>query len=387
MSRATPPGAPPPEAAIRRAGLVVFGLALFAAAGILASRPLGYDFAAYWNGARHLLEGAPLYPAAGAQGGVFLGFGEFLYEPLVAVAFIPLALLPFEVAAWLWTGLLVVLATALGTVLVLPFRSALRPWAAAAYALFFPLLADITLGNLNLVTVVLALAAWNLRGRPRAAGAVLAAAIGLKLLPVALLLFYAAARRWRIVGWSVATGAAAVALSMPFLADRWAEYLRLFAAVTRESSEFAINVIPAGLGDPPLRYVLPIAALMVAVWAGREEHRGASGSAHHVALAAAPLVSPLVWYPYLIFVAPALWGAAVVLAGPGRYAAIAAFIALELPSGRSPFPDVAFAGLLAVLVIAALAARGGTRGETRSRPADGSSHRTASSQSGHSGTA
>src|SRR5439155_2348044 len=50
------------EVASRRAGLVVFGLALFAAAGILASRPLGYDVAAYWSAARHLLEGAPLYP-------------------------------------------------------------------------------------------------------------------------------------------------------------------------------------------------------------------------------------------------------------------------------------------------------------------------------------
>ena len=374
-------------AAVRRAGLIVFGLALFAAAGILASRPLAYDFTAYWRGARHLLDGAPLYPAAATQGGVFLGFGEFLYEPLVAVAFIPFALLPFEVAAWLWTGLLIVLATALGIGLVLPLRPELRPWAAATYALFFPLLAEITLGNLNLVTVVLALAAWRLRGRPKAAGAVLAAAIGLKLLPVALLLFYAAARRWRIVGWSLATGAAAVAVSMPFLAERWAEYLRLFAAVTRESSEFAINVIPVALAEPPLRYVLPIAAIAIAVWAGLQEHRGANVCAHHLALAAAPLLSPFFWYPYLIFAAPALWGAAVVLAGPWRYAAVAAFIALDLPSGRSPFPDIAFVGLLAVLVIAALAARGGTRGETRSRPADASSRRTASSPSGRSDTA
>ncbi|HEV8535467.1 MAG TPA: glycosyltransferase family 87 protein [Candidatus Limnocylindria bacterium] len=369
-------------AAIRRAGFILLGLSLFASAGILASRPLGYDFAAYWLAARHLIDGAPLYPAAGAAGGVFLGFGEFLYEPLVAVAFVPLALLPFTVAAWIWTGLLVALATGLGIALVRPFRAELRPWAGAAYALFFPLLAELTLGNLNLLTVVLALAAWRLRERPRVAGAVLAAAIGIKLLPVVLLLFYVGARRWRLVGWSLATGAAAIAVSMPFLATRWAEYLRLFASVTRESSEFAINVIPAAIADTPLRFALPLAAVAIAVWAGTQERRGAG--AHHLALAAAPLVSPLVWYPYLVLAAPALWTAAAALPTAWRYAALLSFVALELPSGRAPLADAAFVGLVGVLVIAALA---GTPGVTRSRPADASSRRTASSPSGRSGTA
>jgi alpha-1,2-mannosyltransferase len=341
------------NAAVRRGGLAVLALAVLSAAGILATRPLGYDFAAYWLAARRLLEGAPLYPAAG-EGAVYLGFGEFLYEPLVAVAFVPLALLPFETAAWLWTGLLVVLATVLSITLVRPFRPDVRPWAAAGCALFFPLLADISLGNLNLVSVALALGAWWLRDRPRAAGAVLTAAIGLKLLPVALLLFYAGARRWRLVGWSLATGAALIAASMPFLADRWADYLRLFASVARESSEFAINVIPSAVSGSPLRFVLPVAAVAVAYWAGTRERAGAGDGAHHLALAAAPLVSPLVWYPYLVFALPAVLAGSLAAARARSVAlaaiVVASWLALEVPSGRGPLPDIAFAGLVALVI-------------------------------------
>lgn len=371
--------------AARRAGLVVFGLALFAAAGILASRPLGYDFAAYWLAARHLLEGAPLYPASG-ETGVFLGFGEFLYEPLVAVAFIPFALLPFEPAAWIWTALLLVVAIALGVELVKPFQPDVRPWAAAAYALYLPLLADLTLGNLNLLTVALAVLAWRLRERPWLSGSVLAAAIGLKLLPVALVLFYLAARRWRVVGWATLVGLTAIVASLPFLAARWAEYLRLFAAAARESSEFAVNIVPDAIAGSPLRLVLPLAAMAIALWAGQRE-RSAGTSAHHLALAAAPLASPLVWYPYLVFAAPALWLAAATLRGVWRYAAITAYLALELPSGRAPLADAAFVGLLAVILVGARSLREGTPDATRSRPADASSRRTASSPSDRSGRA
>jgi hypothetical protein len=215
---------------------------------------------------------------------------------------------------------------------------------------------------------------------------VLAAAIGLKLLPVALLLFYAAAGRWRVVGWSVASGAAAIAASMPFLAERWVEYLRLFASIARESSEFAINVIPEGVAGSALRFALPVAAIVIAVWAGARERAGAKTQAHHLAVAAAPLISPLVWYPYLVFAAPALWFAAA-RAGMWRYAALVAFVALELPSGRAPIADAAFVGLVAVLVIAARSLPGGKPGATQSQPADASSRRTASSPSGRNGTA
>lgn len=81
------------------------------------------------------------------------------YPPPTAVAFVPLAILPFEAARAIWSAGLLVLAGGLAYRLLRPIAPALRPWALAAYVLYLPLIAEITLGNLNLVTLAVCLLA------------------------------------------------------------------------------------------------------------------------------------------------------------------------------------------------------------------------------------
>lgn len=89
------------------------GIALFVASGALAVRDelLGTtDFSGIWSGARGLVLGhdpydAATWPAFAATLGVQLpDSAVYGYPPWVAIALIPLALLPLPVAAWLWLG-------------------------------------------------------------------------------------------------------------------------------------------------------------------------------------------------------------------------------------------------------------------------------------------
>ena len=80
-------------------GVVVFVLALLAAVFVASALPAGYDFHAYWLAGRNLLTGSPLYP----NETTILGLpDEFRYLPIVAVLFVPLALLPYAIALPIW---------------------------------------------------------------------------------------------------------------------------------------------------------------------------------------------------------------------------------------------------------------------------------------------
>src|SRR5438874_7029292 len=172
------------------AGVVLAVLALGAAVVVASALPAGYDFRAYWFAGRHLLNGAPLYPGPDT----ILGLpDEFRYLPAVAILFVPLALLPYELALTMWTALQVAIAAAVGIALIRPLPGTWRPWAAAGYVFFLGLVLEVTLGNVNLISLALALAAWRFRERALVAGVLLAAAVGLKFLPFNLLLFYLAA--------------------------------------------------------------------------------------------------------------------------------------------------------------------------------------------------
>lgn len=142
---------------------------------------------------------------------------------------------------------------------------------------------------------------------------------------------------------------------MPFLADRWIEYLRFFRSALGQTGEFAISIIPPAISGSPFRFALPVIPLAVAAYAGARD-RARTGPAAHHAPGGAPGV-PAPWYPYLVFAAPALAVTTALAAGPWRLAAIASYIALEMPSGRGPLPDAAFVGLLAAIVIAARVTR------------------------------
>ncbi|HEY6959961.1 MAG TPA: glycosyltransferase family 87 protein [Candidatus Limnocylindria bacterium] len=291
-------------------GASIFILAVAAAAMIASALPLGYDFAAYWSAANHLLAGAPLYPAPTDMLGQP---GQFKYLPIVAVPFIALAPLPLSVASVLWLAVELAVAIALGVALVRDLPPAARPWAAAAYALFLPLVLEVTLGNLDLASVALMVLAWRLRDRPWVAAIPLALGVGLKLLPAAMLLFYLAAGRWRTVAIAAAAGIVALVVTAPFLGAPLRDYATLFprlgdtswvrAVVARDEPAFLADI----LWSTTFLRALSVATLAGVVALGWASRRSSDATQlHHVALAIAPYLAPFafVWTTFLVMSLP-----------------------------------------------------------------------------------
>lgn len=297
-------------------GVVAMVLAGLASLGILLTKqPYGYDLWAYVLAARHLLAGEPLYAAQPVV--PFGPYGEYHYAPPTAVPFVLLAPLPFEVATVVWMVVNVVIAAAIAAHLIRPLPRDARPWAAAAFVGFLPLVLEIALGNLNLVTLAFCLIAWELRNRPAASGAALAVAIGIKLLPLTLVLFYIASGRARVAAWTVAIGIAGLVVTALVFARDFPSYVALLVALTdgRWATELVASTPPAEigaiLGSPIGRWLLPIVSLATAIVGGlaaRRSNRADERHLHHLALAFAPYLASfgLFWFPYLILALPAM---------------------------------------------------------------------------------
>jgi hypothetical protein len=292
-------------------GVVVLALASLATLIVASALPAGYDFRAYWLAGQHLLAGAPLYPGPET----ILGLpDEFRYLPIVALVFIPFALLPYPVALGIWIALQVGTAAAVGIALIRPLPHSWRPWAAAAYVFFLGLVLEVTLGNVNLLSLGLALAAWRLRDRAVLAGILLAAAVGLKFLPLTLLLFYVASGRWRPVVTGGVIGAAALALGALLMPDRTAEYIRFAPRLLEQNWVYAHIARP---GPPELAAIfwsewfplaLAVVAVLVAIAAGiaARRDRSTENAWHALTLATAGYLAPFgyFWTTFLILSLP-----------------------------------------------------------------------------------
>jgi len=293
------------------AGVVVAVLALGAAVVVASALPAGYDFRAYWLAGQHLLTHAPLYPGPDT----ILGLpDEFRYLPIVAVVFVPFALLPYPVALAIWTLLQVATAAAVGVALIRQLPPLWRPWAAAGYVFFLGLVLEVTLGNVNLLSLGLALAAWRFRDRALPAGLLLAAAVGLKFLPLTLLLFYVASGRWRPVVTGGLIGAVALAIGALAMPDRTAEYVRFAPRLLEQDWVYAHIARP---GPPELAaffwsdwfpLALAAGAVLVAIAAGIAARRDRSNESawHALTLATMGYLAPFgyFWTTFLILSLP-----------------------------------------------------------------------------------
>ena len=179
---------------------------------VLASRALGagldpYDVEVLRGLADHALA-APPFP--------------YLYPPLLAVLLRPIAALPLTtlhalalaVNAALW-GLLLALAVALAD----PpprARTSLGLVVLAVFPLFYPAISAMHQGTPSLFIAVLVAAVFLLerRGASRAAGALLALATWIKVVPVLLVAYFLARRRFRFVAWTAVSGVALFVVSV-----------------------------------------------------------------------------------------------------------------------------------------------------------------------------
>ncbi len=288
-------------------GAVAFVLAALAALLVAFALPLGYDSKAYWLAAQHLVSGDRLYALPDATLGTP---NEFHYLPIVALPF--LALLPFSIdqAAQVFLVVEIALAAVVGYLLIKPLPRTAKPWAAAAYTFFLPMVLEVTLGNVDLISLALALMAWHWRAHLNRSAFALAAAVGLKFLPAILLPFYIAAGRGRIALRAFLIGVAALVVTLPLLARHTLDYLQLLPRyadpawarihLEREEPAYLAGILWSDL----FPVVLALTALACGVGCGRMAlHDPARETEwHHIALALAPYLTPFgfFWTTFLI---------------------------------------------------------------------------------------
>lgn len=365
-------------------GVAALVLAVPAAYFVAAVLPLGYDFRAYWLAAQHLVTGAPMYESPTATLGQP---DEFHYLPPVAIPFLVFLLLSITTAAVVWFVLQVALAAATGVVLTRPLPRAARPWAAAAYVFFLPMVLEVTLGNVDLICVVLALVAWQWRDRGNRPVIPYAAAIGIKFLPLSLLPFYVAAGHGKLVLRAFGLGVLALVATIPLLAEPYAEFIALLPRYldTDWARQHAQREQPAWLAaiawSDLFPLLLAIAAIALALAFGRRAAREPARATdwHHLALALSPYVAPFgfIWTTYLICSLPlfvATLGRALRLERAFRMASIAAlfgcWLLMQQVREHDLFPVFAhIAGVAGLIALAlALMARESRQALGRSTP-------------------
>ena len=158
------------------------------------------DVHAYYDAGARLNAGLPLYSQAASTDDADF----YRYPPLLAIAFRPLALLPFEAAALIWETVLITLFVL--TVVRMGWRDRWT-WLILGW-LAVPIAWALAVGQAQVaVTFLLAL------GSPWA----VALAAHLKLLPALVAIFWVSRREWRSLAWFVAVALGLLAFS--FLAE------------------------------------------------------------------------------------------------------------------------------------------------------------------------
>jgi hypothetical protein len=166
--------------------IVAFALAL---AGMTArGESAGADAQAYWAAVRIWLEGGNPYHPTGP-------FLPYVYAPWMLPLFAPWALLPWEVAWFVWRG-----ATILLLLWSIRWAYSMRPLPTAILIalLAFPLAANLDTGNINVLLALMVFGA-QFTG-PRLGGAMWAIATWMKWVPAPLwLVLPPRARGWGLV--------------------------------------------------------------------------------------------------------------------------------------------------------------------------------------------
>jgi hypothetical protein len=169
-------------------------VAFLAARGELA----GADARAYWAGVRIWLAGGdPLHPT-----GPFL---PYVYAPWLLPVFLPWALLPWNVAWFVWRGLNVLL---LSWSIAWAYRRRPLRTALVVALLALPIIITLDTGN---VTLLLAMAIWAAQFTgPRLGGALWALAASMKWFPALLFIFLPPRARL----WGLLAGGLAIVLTL-----------------------------------------------------------------------------------------------------------------------------------------------------------------------------
>jgi alpha-1,2-mannosyltransferase len=290
-------------AAFRRLGEIgVLGVApaliALAVIGGAIDSHYAFDFhGSLWQAGRDVLAGRDPYPPATAVG-VATG-DRFVYPAPVALFFLPLALLPFALAAAFMTALLS--AAVAATLAVL----GVRDWRCYGAAfLSIPVLHDIRLGAITpLLALGLALV-WRWRARVRAA-VPLAAIVIAKLFLWPMTVWLVATGRVRVVWRAVVLAAVACVLGWAVigfvgLVDYPALVRMLADAEQTRGYSVVAGGLALGLGASAARAAAAAVGAVLLVFCWREGRRGFDERSFALALAATLALTPIVWLHYFV---------------------------------------------------------------------------------------
>ena len=125
--------------------LAILAVIVFVGATLaVAGDTLGFDFRAYYEAARRMIDGGPLYLTDFTAIGPF---GLYLYPPTAILFVLPLAALSETTAVYAWTALMLG-AFALG-VFLLPVARTVRWWIVLLAGLSWPFAYAIKLGQVG----------------------------------------------------------------------------------------------------------------------------------------------------------------------------------------------------------------------------------------------
>jgi hypothetical protein len=285
----------------------------------------GYDFSAYWTAADHLLHGQSIY-LPDQLAGPYAPQRQFLYlyPPAFAAAAIPFAALfsDYRFAEWVWT--------AIGAAIVLWVSLALHRservgecykllasrgrWLVVAAAFAFPpIVAELVLGNVNILLLGLFTAAWlGIRhgnesddGRATAAsGIAIGLATVIKLFPGVLLLWLLLTRRYRAAAWAVVAAAVFVVVTLPITGFQpWRDYPTVLANLSAPSDAtdtLAPTVwLAPYLGFTLARLLVMAAGLAILAFTARSASTAVSFA---IAVLVSVLIAPALYQHYLAIV-------------------------------------------------------------------------------------
>lgn len=291
------------NAAARVGAIVLLGVvpAVLIAVFTLAPDEPSFDFRAFWQAGRDVIEGVSPYPAADEIKAGSVAVQEFVYPPPVALLMVPFGLVRFEVAATVFTLLLVAAMT-----LTLRYLG-VRDW--RCYGAVFASVVVLGALRLGALTPLLALGlavAWRFRGRRLVLAAVLASLVIAKLFLWPVLVWAAWTGRRAETAIAIGIGASSSLLAWAVLDFQGiAEYPELLRRVaeTQFEKSYSAAALAASVGVPDrLALWVPVllAPVGVAVIALSSRRQNGDAAAFVTAVATSLLLSPLVWLHYFV---------------------------------------------------------------------------------------
>jgi hypothetical protein len=262
---------------------------------------VAFDFRVFYGAAEAILDGESPYQDPHDEA-ANVGRG-FVYPPITAIAVIPATFLPVEVAG------LFVMALLLASALAILYVLGVRDWRCYGLLLLWPpVISAVQAGTVTLLLGLGAALAWRYRDRTMPSAAAVGVTLSVKLILWPLVVWLGATRRLASAALALTVGAALAlaswaAIGFTGLAEYPDVLRRLQDVVELDSYTLYVVALDAGVPSGLARGIWLAAGLAALATVVVLARRGAEREAFVLALAAALLLSPIVWLHYFALLA------------------------------------------------------------------------------------